>query len=382
MSSSKPSGHDGWYKAGKKSNKRKAGSPLQHEAKTRGASDQCPTRSEQCSPPVPVLSRLLNAANEVLYGDVSYTLDSDTMSDTMSAHAETNRKLDIIMEKLGKLDKIEEQLSRLDGSVKQIEQRVTGMERKSAEFEKSVNFMSGKIDEFQASCSKIKSVSEEVVKHDRTLKMLCNGMDEMNKMRMELKETVEDLQCRSMKHNLVFSGLAGESYDEDTEGKIRDFLNCELGIDDRIEFANVHRFGKFYPGRNRPIVARFIYFNDTVRVKENAYKLRGKPYGINEQFPPAIEERRKKLYPVMRKLKQEGKKPKLVRDKIYVNGARYDNLINIERETGQRSAPQGNRDAVNSPKPSSEAVPNSRIPEPVRQSPTDTPTTQTAHSVK
>jgi hypothetical protein len=75
----------------------------------------------------------------------------------------------------------------------------------------------------------------------------------------EIKDALLDLKCRSMKQNLVFTGLGGETKDEDTESKLRDFLYYEIGIDSDIQFGNVHRFGKFTNGKNRPIVARFLY---------------------------------------------------------------------------------------------------------------------------
>ena len=54
-----------------------------------------------------------------------------------------------------------------------------------------------------------------------------------------------DLQCRSMKYN----GLGGEGGGEDTESKLKDFLNIKLGINWNIEFRNVHRFVKFRKGK-------------------------------------------------------------------------------------------------------------------------------------
>lgn len=45
---------------------------------------------------------------------------------------------------------------------------------------------------------------------------------------------------------------------------------------------------------------------------------------VNEQFPPEIEERRKKLYPIMRLAKRDGKRVRLVKDLLYVNGELYD----------------------------------------------------------
>jgi hypothetical protein len=63
---------------------------------------------------------------------------------------------------------------------------------------------------------------------------------------------------------------------------------------------------------------------------------------INEQFPIEVEERRRKLYPVLREyrdknLNNEYNKCVLVRDKLYVNGRLYDqkthSLINQKRSS-------------------------------------------------
>ncbi|CAC5390917.1 unnamed protein product [Mytilus coruscus] len=75
-----------------------------------------------------------------------------------------------------------------------------------------------------------------------------------------MKKRVLDLQCRSMKKNLVFTGLHNVR-DENTEELLRCFLYNELGIDYKTEFVNVDRFGR-YQGGGRPIVARFLYHCD------------------------------------------------------------------------------------------------------------------------
>jgi hypothetical protein len=48
--------------------------------------------------------------------------------------------------------------------------------------------------------------------------------------------------------------------------------------------------------------------------------LRNTLYGIQEQFPPDMNNRRKQLLPVMHRLRTEGNRAKLVRDKLMVNG--------------------------------------------------------------
>jgi hypothetical protein len=46
------------------------------------------------------------------------------------------------------------------------------------------------------------------------------------------------------------------------------------------------------------MIARFLYCNEARTC------LRGKPFGINEQFPMEIEQRRKQLYPIIKEEKQ------------------------------------------------------------------------------
>lgn len=112
-----------------------------------------------------------------------------------------------------------------------------------------------------------------------------------------LEASITDLQCRSMKMNLIFTGIGGETKDEDTEDKLRAFLYYELGIDEHIQFGNVHRFGRYVRGQDRPIVARFLYQKDLIAVRSRSHRLRNTGYGIREQYPTSIERRRRELYP-------------------------------------------------------------------------------------
>jgi hypothetical protein len=55
-------------------------------------------------------------------------------------------------------------------------------------------------------------------------------------------------------------------------------------------------------------------------VRLNARKLRETRIGISEQFPEEIENIRKTLYPELKKAKLEGKRAKIVRDKLIIEG--------------------------------------------------------------
>jgi hypothetical protein len=49
-------------------------------------------------------------------------------------------------------------------------------------------------------------------------------------------------------------------------------------------------------------------------------KLKGSNIWVNEQFPPEIEEKRRKLYPALRKARKNKKRVKLVVDRLYIEG--------------------------------------------------------------
>jgi predicted N-formylglutamate amidohydrolase len=118
----------------------------------------------------------------------------------------------------------------------------------------------------------------------------------------------------------VFTNLA-EQPTEDVELKLRTFIFEKLGIEHKIEIGNVHLFGKRYNDRPRPIVARFVYHKDLRMVLDQATWLKNTPFGIHEQFPKPIEDKRRKLYHVLKDAKRQGKHAVLVRDKLFVNGS-------------------------------------------------------------
>ena len=173
-------------------------------------------------------------------------------------------------------------------------------------------------------CQEVDKHIKELTRHERMIEAMSRSMDSLRRDRNTIQDKVADLQCRSMKMNLVFNGLAGESRDENAEDRLRYFLSRMLDIDYHIELSNVHRFGRYVRNKARPIVARFLYQRDLDLVRSRAYMLKGTAYGINQQFPSVIEERRKELYPIMRSFREDGNRVKLVRDRLYVNGQLYN----------------------------------------------------------
>ena len=236
--------------------------------------------------------------------------------------------------------------------------------------------MSNLYDVVKQSCDKnkndithVKSSFTSIVSDNKSIR---DEIESLRKDREELKAAITDLQCRSMKYNLIFSGLV-ENSNENTEGVLRDFVYNELQIDREMEFCNVHRFGRRRNGNPRPTVARFLYSSDLVMVRDRAYRLKGKAYSIHEQFPSSVEDCRKKLYSVA--------KTRMVRDKLFIDGKLYEE--SYPTQTDPRSyrdvvnvQPTPNRNSLRSAHPTRHSEPKERNsrPAPKRPRAPSTPT--------
>ncbi|CAG2219895.1 unnamed protein product [Mytilus edulis] len=247
--------------------------------------------------------------DDELSGNLLYDKDAKVilMEILKSLRVLTDR-IEKIEKEVQKIDGIKEGLSNLSTRVQTNEETIVEIQDRNSKVEESVEKM-GQIfhtivDKYSANAEEISQIKDrmETIGED-------NGTSS-NIAIKELKADMLDLKCRSMSDNLVFSGLAFQR-EESCQLKIQNFLLNELDIPYKVNLGSVHRFGK--PGLNgaRPIVAKFIHRDELEDVLKNTFKLKGKQFGISEQFPIEIERKRKELYPVMKKAKKEGKKVKL-----------------------------------------------------------------------
>lgn len=186
--------------------------------------------------------------------------------------------------------------------------------------------------EFQALRESLEFSQQQVaslVTENQTLKedikKLTEGMTQLSGENKRFKESLLDIQARSMRDNLVFSGIA-ETAEEDAETTVRQFIQHQLKLPSdtvkNISFHRVHRLGGRKPGnsRPRPIVAKFEHFKQKEQVKGRGRELRGTNYSVNDQFPKEILDRRRALFPIRKKHISEGCKATVTVDKLYVNG--------------------------------------------------------------
>jgi hypothetical protein len=65
-----------------------------------------------------------------------------------------------------------------------------------------------------------------------------------------------------------------------------------------------------------PIIAKFKEDKDRELIKYTAPEvLKGSEFGVREQYPREIENRRKLLYPKLKEAKETGQRARLVRDR-------------------------------------------------------------------
>ena len=286
------------------------------------------------------ISQVLSESHSVIYGvseeakpqakEVSLGMIHETLvriesrlSNIETKSVSLEKRLHIIENKMNNIDRLSENLSSLETKVSKIEREMHQVKKTAEEAENSAKTISEMFDNTTAKTERDlnKFLKEESSKLDEKFRISIQTIEKRNE---EIQSSVTDLKSRSMRDNLIFSGIP-ENRNEDCEAVLQDFLDRKLNIQD-ISFERVHRMGKYreYSEKPRNIVAKFSFYKDREKVRTRApRKLKGSRIWVNEQFPPEIEARRKKLYPVMRQAKADNRRVKLVRDILYIDGQIY-----------------------------------------------------------
>ncbi|XP_053374336.1 DNA ligase 1-like [Mercenaria mercenaria] len=232
----------------------------------------------------------------------------------------------------------------LDSSVKSMKIQINSMDSSIKGNQKKVEEMEASVKFTDIICENInknnESTQQDIEYLTKELHELKSEISNMNKKQYDQNEKILDIQTRSMSHNLIFMGIEEpalqEGEHETTEQTLTDFLDEHMGIKRYFDFHAVHRIGdKRQDQENpRPIIANFVNKKDKERVKYSGNVLKGKKFSVVEQFPKEIEDRRKKLYPVMRKAKEDKQnKVRLVKDRLYINNVQYEPTESDEIES-------------------------------------------------
>ena len=232
-------------------------------------------------------------------------------------------------------------IERQMNEVTQMKQSVNLMENSVKLFDSRLKDTNVKLSQYESSMQSYsdmcEGISSERLESDSAMNDLYVRVENLELENKSLREKqfkseiITDLQCRSMRDKFLFTGISepdlGEDEYEDVEETLSYFLRTEMNIEQPIPFHRVHRIGQIRPEDDAPchIVAKFEKCKDREMVRAAAPKtLRNKEFGVREQFPKSVEIKRRKLYPEMKRARENpNNKIRLVRDKLYVNGREF-----------------------------------------------------------
>jgi chromosome segregation ATPase len=150
----------------------------------------------------------------------------------LKAVTDSDKIMDKRMKKLEdafiKIDEIKNTITFALARVGDLEKTVHDIKCETAQLETSLEGLRNVFDEIKTKClenkTKLDTLNERLAKLEKD----CSSNPSITPEKAKyLEDTVLDLQCRSMKNNLIFTGL-GHSHNEECELKLRDFIYKEL----------------------------------------------------------------------------------------------------------------------------------------------------------
>lgn len=194
---------------------------------------------------------------------------------------------------------LREELVKLKDEVANMRALVEKLVANTANMDKRFEEMEKKLDRQR---DETVALREEIERNAREREKMEETAKKNEVMIEQLRDRLIEQEARSRRNNLVFHGI-DEASDEDCVERLRKVL--KIGKDIKIERA--HRLGRRRAGNQkpRPIIAKFLDYNDRQRVW-NDRKTRQNIFTA-EDFPAEIREARRMLSPDVKAARDAGK---------------------------------------------------------------------------
>ncbi|KAK0134281.1 hypothetical protein N1851_030161 [Merluccius polli] len=145
---------------------------------------------------------------------------------------------------------------------------------------------------------------------NKKLDMLVTIYKELNDMRKSLEfahNQIETLQQSNQDLKTSVATLTQQMQNEfqKRHPTIQNYIfktSCKLPADiaRNITFHRIHRLSKVQEDKIRPIIVKFEHYQHKELLKSKGKLLKDTNFGMNEQYPREINERRKALYPILK----------------------------------------------------------------------------------
>ena len=141
------------------------------------------------------------------------------------------------------------------------------------------------------------------------------------------KSKCNKLEDYMRRHNLIFDGLT-EVQGETREMLMKKVLDAfrQMGMKDlnEIKLENFHRLPSTKKGVPKPVIVRFCFMADRIRVWQNRKNLKGSKIFLREDFATETLSFQREVLPLMKIARSKGHKSIIVADKILFDGKGYD----------------------------------------------------------
>ena len=235
-------------------------------------------------------------------------------------HDDLGKKIDLILSSLeavnSKLESIGAVIKSLEENLNKVQSRVETLKQDQAKSKVAMN-------EMQDGLQALNTIVEGSRTVDDGVKKYC---DDKYK---ELQDKLLYAEVYQRRENLRFYGIK-ESPEgkEDACSTLRGFFEQVLCIQpdeiQQIEFQRMHRVGKTNEdGRSRPIIARFLRYQDREFIFSKTSLLKDSQFRISADLPKEIVKRRGNLSKKSLEARKSGKLAYFSRaepDKLYING--------------------------------------------------------------
>ena len=274
-------------------------------------------RSESASP---------NIVQNTTFGKETNSMASDSASGDKINNPPVGSEsslFSIILESLNRLHKkFDEQTESHDNLSKEIfgdkgiDQRVTQTEAQCDDNTSEISELKGKYELLRKEQSILLGI---VSKQSKQIDVLSNKL--------------EDMVTRSMKENIIISGIEeGEENEETLEETVQKFFSEKMLITPRFDIA--HRIGEKREERGpRPVVVKCASLKEKSRVFQNVSKLKGKKnshgaiYFVSDQYPDGVNEKRRKFSSMIKENKSlpttDQVDMRIRRNQLFINNEVY-----------------------------------------------------------
>lgn len=181
-----------------------------------------------------------------------------------------------------------------------LEARFTAMEKELAELTQLKDVREVRTH-FQKLYKSENSHTNEIKQLTYKLQLLSNTVIRFEEKLKEANEKITQMQQRSMRRNLIISGLeeAKNETKQELEQKVASFLHDKVGFQEEVPLKTTHRLGYTDGSGYRPVILKLADLDQKYPILAKAPQLKGqknnkqKFFYLSEQLPEQVQEDRR-----------------------------------------------------------------------------------------